>query len=264
MVVNKIAENVLGTIGTVCWSVQVIPQIWKSYRSKSTDGLSEWLIFMWGISGPIAGVYIIVQNLNVPLILQPHALAFLFVISWTQCLFYGRKWPLKRCIIYGVALLALMAGCEMGIIYAVKYSKRKGSTVPLKSLSIMNSVFNGLGFIPQYWEIYKRKEVTGISITFLLADICGGVFSILSLAFKQKFDVFASVSYAVIVVMDMAIVIAALVLNPMARRKRAARSSELVQVAEVPAVNVLTSGIGGSNPAEKSDLELGEKPIMAA
>ena len=41
--------------------------------------------------------------------------------------------------------------------------------------------------------------MTGISLTFMAVDIAGGVFSILSLAFKEKFDVFASVSYAVIV-----------------------------------------------------------------
>jgi len=263
-VVNKVAENVLGTIGTICWSIQVIPQIWKSYRSKSTDGLSEWLIFMWGISGPIAGVYIIVQNLNVPLILQPHILASLFTVSWTQCLFYGRRWPLKRCIICGIGLLVLMGGIEVGIIYAVKSSVKKGSTVPLKSLSVTNSVFNGLGFIPQYWEIYKRKEVTGISLMFMAVDIAGGVFSILSLAFKEKFDVFASVSYGVIVVMDGAVVIAALILNPIARRKRAARAPELVQVIEAPIVRVLTKGAEGSNTPEKSDLELGDKPIVIA
>ena len=40
--------------------------------------------FMWAISSHIAGVYIIVQNLNIPLILQPHILAFLFTVSWAQ------------------------------------------------------------------------------------------------------------------------------------------------------------------------------------
>ena len=53
---------------------------------------------------------------------------------------------------------------------------------------------------PQYWEIYQRKEVIGISMTFIVVDLCGGVFSILSLAFKEKIDVFASGYYAVIVV----------------------------------------------------------------
>lgn len=32
--------------GTVCWTVQVMPQIYKSYRTKSTKGLSEWLLYV--------------------------------------------------------------------------------------------------------------------------------------------------------------------------------------------------------------------------
>ena len=79
MPVNPTAENVLGTIGenffliwltrdmlpvskprrhlssrtyfdygtvvgTICWTVQLIPQVWKSWRTKSTDGLSEYLM----------------------------------------------------------------------------------------------------------------------------------------------------------------------------------------------------------------------------
>ena len=39
---------------------------------------------VWGISGPFLGVYVVVQNLDLPLILQPHILSFLLAISWTQ------------------------------------------------------------------------------------------------------------------------------------------------------------------------------------
>ena len=40
--------------------------------------------FAWGISGALRGIYVIVQNLNIPLILQPHILVFLDAISWAQ------------------------------------------------------------------------------------------------------------------------------------------------------------------------------------
>jgi uncharacterized protein with PQ loop repeat len=41
---NAALENVFGTIGAVLWSVQIIPQIWKSYRTKETEGLSTLLM----------------------------------------------------------------------------------------------------------------------------------------------------------------------------------------------------------------------------
>ena len=53
---------------------------------------------------------------------------------------------------------------------------------------------------PQYWEIYKFKEVIGISVLFMLVDMLGGVFSDLSLAFKDSFDVVAGVAYSLVVV----------------------------------------------------------------
>ena len=53
---------------------------------------------------------------------------------------------------------------------------------------------------PQYYEIYKHREVIGISIAFMTVDLLGGVFSDLSLAFKPKFDIIAGVAYSAVVV----------------------------------------------------------------
>ena len=39
---------------------------------------------LWGFSEPLRGIYVIVKHLNIPFILQPHAIAFLFAISWAQ------------------------------------------------------------------------------------------------------------------------------------------------------------------------------------
>jgi PQ loop repeat len=55
-------------------------------------------------------------------------------------------------------------------------------------------------FSPQYYEIYKYRKVLGISIPFMAVDLLGGVFSDLSLVFKQHFDVVASTTYSLVVV----------------------------------------------------------------
>ena len=47
-------------------------------------GLTSPVSFLWGVSGPFLGVYAIVQNLNIPLILQPQIFAFLCAVSWAQ------------------------------------------------------------------------------------------------------------------------------------------------------------------------------------
>ena len=46
---------------------------------------------------------------------------------------------------------------------------------------------------PQYWEIYKLRQVIGISLFFLSVDILGGIFSFLSLFFREDLDIAAFV-----------------------------------------------------------------------
>lgn len=42
-----VAANVLGTIGTVLWCIQLVPQIWHNWRHKKTDGLPASMMVLW-------------------------------------------------------------------------------------------------------------------------------------------------------------------------------------------------------------------------
>jgi hypothetical protein len=44
MIENEKAETALGTIGAVLWTIQIIPQLVKSYRTKDVEGLSAMLM----------------------------------------------------------------------------------------------------------------------------------------------------------------------------------------------------------------------------
>jgi hypothetical protein len=63
-----------------------------------------------------------------------------------------------------------------------------------------SSLFQSSDHRPQFYEIYKHGAVLGISLTFMAVDLLGGVFSILSLIFKNKVDVTAAVAYSLVVV----------------------------------------------------------------
>jgi hypothetical protein len=79
--------------------------------------------------------------------------------------------------------------------------------------------------------------VQGISLLFLTIDISGGVFSMLSLAFKPKMDWVAAVTFLGVIILDSAIIILAFILNPLAeRRRRAAFNSD--NIASATAVEV--------------------------
>lgn len=217
MPLNPIAENVLGTIGTILWSGQLIPQIWKSWHEHSTAGLSHLLVLFWGLSALPFGVYAIVQNLSVPLMVQPQLFGFLCFFSWGQYLYYDKGTSrMTACLIAGSIMLAIGA-LEAGLVFAVRPSMNRRA---IDFFGIFASTIIAAGLLPQYWEIIKRKEVVGISIPFMTIDLLGGVFSDLSLIFRPKFDIIAAATFTAVIVMDGLVIIAALVLNPLARRRR--------------------------------------------
>ncbi|KAG8917487.1 hypothetical protein FRC01_002425 [Tulasnella sp. 417] len=220
MPVNAVAENVLGTIGTICWTLQIVPQIWKSWREKSTEGLSPWLMFIWAISGIPLGVYVIVQNINIPLILQPQLFTALSTVSWMQCLYYGHKRSLLFCVLLYVAYIVAFAGTEVGLAIAVKAITNNGNHRPLEFLGIFSAVLISIALLPQYVEIWRRKEVVGLSTLFMTIDFAGAVFCLLSLAFKPRFDFVAAITYVMVLILDGIIILAAIILNPLARRRR--------------------------------------------
>ncbi|KAJ7367539.1 hypothetical protein DFH08DRAFT_828760 [Mycena albidolilacea] len=224
MPTNRVAENVFGTLGTICWTAQLVPQVWKSYRDKSTQRLSEWLVLSWGISGGFFGVYAVVQNLNLPLIIQPQLSAFLCLISWGQCIYYSSTRSHYISFSMVVAAIVALGGFEVGMVFAIRPSANDHA---IQFFGIFSSVLLALSLGAQYYEIYQRREVVGVSITFMMVDCLGGVFSDLSLVFKPKFDGVAAILYTLVIVMDGVVLLAAIVLNPRARKRRQ-RSEEIV------------------------------------
>ncbi|KAJ6614143.1 PQ loop repeat-domain-containing protein, partial [Mycena sp. CBHHK59/15] len=223
MPANAVAENVLGTIGAVCWTAQLIPQVWKSWREKSTDGLSPWLVLMWGISAAFLGAYSIVQDLNIPLILQPQLFGFLSLVSWGQCQYYNSKRSRTTANLLALGAMLAVGGLEAGLVCAVRPAHRAGTAAGARAVQfygVFSSVLISLALLPQYAEIWRHREVVGISIAFMVVDMLGGVFSDLSLAFKDEFDIIAGITYTLVVVLDGVVVIAALILNPRAEKRR--------------------------------------------
>jgi uncharacterized protein with PQ loop repeat len=84
------SANILGTIGTILWCIQLAPQIYRNHRTKSTKGLPATMMFLWALCGVPFGVYAVVQNFNIPIQIQPQCFCALCLFSWGQCLRYGR------------------------------------------------------------------------------------------------------------------------------------------------------------------------------
>ncbi|XP_006461926.1 hypothetical protein AGABI2DRAFT_205959 [Agaricus bisporus var. bisporus H97] len=237
---NAVAENVLGTMGTICWTGQLIPQVWKIFREKKTDGLSPWLMLIWGTSSAFLGVYAILQHLNIPLQVQPQLFGFLALTNWGQCLYYSpsRQNKKRMTVLLIVGTMILVGALEVLLVFVSRPAYERGITAPAQLFGVLSVVGIGSGLLPQYWEIYKRKEVKGISYLFLSVDMLGGLLNDLSLVFAKEFDGLAAASYTLVIVMNSVVLISAAILNPRARRRRA--MAGIIEDTEATTTDIIT------------------------
>ncbi|KAI9762404.1 MAG: hypothetical protein M4579_000380 [Chaenotheca gracillima] len=203
-----IAANVLGTIGTVCWCIQLVPQVWTNWRRKQTDGLPGLMVLLWAICAPPFGVYAVVQKFNVPLQIQPHVFCALALVNWAQVLVYHDGWKAWKAGLLATGIGAAFAGIEVLLILTLEGPYARGITWPIMMIGIIASILLAAGLIPPYFEIWKRKgRVVGINFLFLGTDWMGALLSLMALVAQQTFDIIGGVLYILCMVLEAGIFI---------------------------------------------------------
>ncbi|KAK6829863.1 hypothetical protein PG995_004435 [Apiospora arundinis] len=201
-----IAANVLGTIGTILWCIQLIPQIWANWRTKKTDGLPASMMFLWAACGVPFGAYAIIQNFNIPIQVQPQCFMVLSIVSWVQILMYTHKWPTWKATTLGLAVTLACGGIEATLILTLRVLYERGHDTPVVVVGVVASVLLAGGLVPPYGEIWKRRgRVVGINWVFLSMDCAGAFFSLLALVAQNTFDVLGGVIYAVCCALELGI-----------------------------------------------------------
>ncbi|KUI73477.1 hypothetical protein VM1G_08851 [Cytospora mali] len=193
-----VASTVLGTIGTILWCVQLIPQIWTNWRTKSTDGLPGSMMFLWALCGVPFGTYSVVQNFNIPIQVQPQVFMLLCLTSWAQTLIYSRAWRAWTTTLLAVSVGAVFAGVEAALIITIRPIYAAGNETPVTVVGIVASVLLAAGLLPPYGEIWKRRgRVIGINWLFLTIDWNGAFFSLMAVVTQTDFDVLGGVLYII-------------------------------------------------------------------
>ncbi|KAK2834931.1 hypothetical protein FQN49_006771 [Arthroderma sp. PD_2] len=193
---NSATVNILGTLGTVLWCIQLIPQAWFNWRRKKTEGLPATMMFIWSLCGVPFGIYMILRGVNIPLQVQPQIFTFLCLICWGQTLYYDSKYPKVKAIAITVVSGVLMGGIEALFILVLQGPYRQGTTWPALVFGVIAGVLLTIGLAPAYWELWKRNgRVIGISWLFLSIDSLGALFSLLALAAEGTFDILGGVLY---------------------------------------------------------------------
>ncbi|KAF1985446.1 hypothetical protein K402DRAFT_334433 [Aulographum hederae CBS 113979] len=190
-----VAANVLGTLGAVCWSVQLVPQIIINYRRHNTVGLQPSMMMLWAWAGVPLGVYNIVENFNVALRIQPQILTFLSLLTWIQCNYYEKNWSIPQALLIVIPIAAIMAGVEAALVFALRIGISRSVEWPLTLMAVLAAVLLAAGVLRHYWDIYVHRTVRGISFLFIGIDAAGDVFSLISVVFQPTLDVLGMVIY---------------------------------------------------------------------
>ncbi|KAI1431784.1 PQ-loop-domain-containing protein [Xylaria sp. CBS 124048] len=201
-----VAANVLGTIGTILWSIQLVPQAWTNWRRKDTEGLPAVMMFLWASCGVPFGIYAIVQKFNIPVQVQPQIFMFLCLVNWGQTLLYTHKWALLKVLLVVSGTGAIFAGIEVALILTIRPIYNKGNEVPVIVIGVVSAILLAAGLIPPYGEAWKRRgRIKGINFAFLTLDSLGAFFSLLSLVAQKSFDVLGGIMYLVVILLEIGI-----------------------------------------------------------
>ncbi|TKA27056.1 hypothetical protein B0A50_05247 [Salinomyces thailandicus] len=194
---NATISNVFGTLGAICWSVQLIPQIIFNWRRHSAEGLSSSFMMFWAWAGVPLGVYNIVSGFNIALQVQPQILTTLSLITWIQCYYYQHQWSFFKASVLVIPVAAMMGGIEAGLVFALREGIENSVEWPLKLMAALAALFLALGVTEQYLAIWKHRSVEGISFIFCGIDALGDITSIISVVFEKRLNITGLVIYSV-------------------------------------------------------------------
>lgn len=177
-----LAATVLGLIGTILWCIQLVPQIIRNYRAKSTAGLPATMMFLWSLCGVPFGAYAVIQNFNIPIMVQPQCFCVLCLVSWGQCLLYGKKWRVWTVTFLTATLLLFFGGLEVLLIFVIRGPYSRGVEWPVTLIGFVAACLLIVGYMPVPFELWKRRgRVVGIDFGMLTMDWLGAFFSLMAI-----------------------------------------------------------------------------------
>ncbi|KAJ5353937.1 hypothetical protein N7541_006501 [Penicillium brevicompactum] len=262
-----LSSTVLGTIGTVLWCIQLIPQIWHNWRRKKTDGFPAAMMFLWA-SCEFLPVSCILERIKARKRKSRLDWAHKFVIVWhfkateVQSGFVVRfdmvvadcGYSRNKAVLVCSAMVVLFGGLEALLILTLRIPYNNGVTWPDIVVGVVAAILLSAGLLPPYFELWKRDgRVIGINWVFLSIDTLGGLFSLFALAAQGSFDILGGIMYILVVVLEAGIYTSHIVWRIRYRRLRQEAKASGQSIDEFLAVD-------REDTQETQDLEKGVVP----
>jgi uncharacterized protein with PQ loop repeat len=217
------AFEIVEIFALIFWSFQLAPQAWENYRRQSTIGLSPNMMLLWSLGSLCTAIYCIGADFGVLFILQPNLFLMFSILSYAQCFYYDVSQ--RSGILYGVLLTGSTLVCEVLCGYFLRVQINDSSSShdsnstnywPFTLLGVLSTICFEIGFVPQFYTIFRAGFVEGVSLPFLCVDMTGSVLSTISLLLqgRREFQPISITCYVVVFVLDLTIAIMSFYLKP--------------------------------------------------
>lgn len=178
---NSIASFALGVLSIIFYSVVYYPQFYVIYKTKKTDGISIWMLLVWGQADFLSLIGVVVLNLELSLIIIGWYHAFIGFLMTMYTLYYEKDNKVVKYIAV-IVYYGINISVSLYLTIAFIYNYEAGTV-----LGWASSIFYVIGRLPQLYLNYRRKTTEGLSILMYIFTILGNTFYLLSvLAFSLE------------------------------------------------------------------------------
>ncbi|KAJ2698311.1 hypothetical protein H4R19_005604, partial [Coemansia spiralis] len=184
--------------------------------------VAGYAVPLWFGGNLFYGAYAVAKGLYVGLIVQPQLFAFFTLANILQVYWYGYKWSAARVGAAAGFLCVGYTGIHVGMWKAEELAVARHQDAVVTFLGVLPAILIAAGFFPQFYVSVKQQSVA-MSNFFIALDTMGGVFSTISLAFDRTFDYVASITYLVVVLLDVVLVLLKLYFYTRGTQRVAAR-----------------------------------------
>lgn len=171
---NSIASFVIGIFSIIFYSVVYYPQFYVIYKTKKVEGISIWMLLIWGQADFLSLVGTVILNLELTLIIIGWYHALIGFLMTLYTLYYEKENKLVKYVSVGlyyvsnITISAYLTGTML-------YDYDAGTT-----MGWISSALYIIGRLPQLYLNFTRKTTQGLSILMYIFTILGNTFYLLS------------------------------------------------------------------------------------
>jgi uncharacterized protein with PQ loop repeat len=171
---NSIASFVTGIFSIIFYSVVYYPQFYVIYKTKKAEGISIWMLLIWGQADFLSLVGTVILNLEVTLIVIGWYHALIGFLMTLYTLYYEKENKMVKYVSVGLyyASNVTIAGYLTG---SMLYNYEAGTT-----MGWISSALYVIGRFPQLYLNFTRKTTEGLSVLMYVFTILGNIFYLLS------------------------------------------------------------------------------------